>query len=154
MPYTVFALLDKDSPHQGQVALQGSLNGKAMEFCVDVTPWTTSRTDCRILHALAAKHVIRDLEESLKSRGDVRSRDKVLSLSLQYEVASSRASFVAVEEREEATEGILTTVRVPLCPIEVAPVDDHDQLFGNQLLTRGIPPSSWWHYGSTYLFIL
>ena len=116
-PYTVLALLSKDSQHQGQVVLSGKLNGKAQRFEVNVTPWTTTRTDCRILHSLAAKRIIRDTQESIAEHGYYYLRKKILALSLRFEVASSEASFVAVEEREEKQDGALSTVPVPLCHV-------------------------------------
>ena len=116
-PYTVLALLSKDSQHQGQVVLSGKLNGKAQRFEVNVTPWTTTRTDCRILHSLAAKCIIRDLQEKMNQQGISSLEKKMLALSLRFEVASSQASFVVVEEREEKQDGVLSTIRVPLCSI-------------------------------------
>ena len=115
-PYTVLALLSKDSQHQGQVVLSGKLNGKAQRFEVNVTPWTTTRTDCRILHSLAAKQIIRDLQERVNQQENSKLEKKMLALSLRFEVASSQASFVAVEEREGKQDGVLSTVQVPLCP--------------------------------------
>ena len=116
-PYTVLALLSKDSQHQGQVVLSGKLNGKARRFEVNVTPWTTTRTDCRILHSLAANHIIHDLQEKMNRQGISSLKKKMLALSLRFEVASSQASFVVVEEREEKQDGVLSTIRVPLCSI-------------------------------------
>ena len=115
-PYTVLALLSKDSQHQGQVVLSGKLSGKAQRFEVNVTPWTTTRTDCRILHSLAAKCIIRDLQEKVNQEESSNLEKKILALSLRLEVASSQASFVAVEEREGKEDGVLSTVQVPLCP--------------------------------------
>ena len=114
-PYTVLALLSKDSQHQGQVVLSGKRNGNAQRFEVDVTPWTTTRTDCRILHSLAAKRIIRDLQEKVNQQENSNLEKKILALSLRFEVASSQASFVAVEEREGKQDGVLSTVQVPLC---------------------------------------
>ena len=114
-PYTVLALLSKDSQHQGQVALSGKLNGKAQRFEVNVTPWTTTRTDCRILHSLAAKRIIRDLQEKVNQQENSNLEKKILALSLRFEVASSQASFVAVEERDGKQDDVLSTVQVPLC---------------------------------------
>ena len=114
-PYTVLALLSKDSQHQGQVVLSGKLNGKAQRFEVNVTPWTTTRTDCRILHSLAAKRIIRDLQEKVNQEENSNLEKKILALSLRFEVASSQSSFVAVEEREGKQDGVLSTVQVPLC---------------------------------------
>ena len=114
-PYTVLALLSKDSQHQGQVVLSGKLNGKAHRFEVNVTPWTTTRTDCRILHSLAAKCIIRDLQEKVNQEESSNLEKKILALSLRLEVASSPSSFVAVEEREGKEDGVLSTVQVPLC---------------------------------------
>ncbi|XP_065183199.1 von Willebrand factor A domain-containing protein 5A-like [Sycon ciliatum] len=122
-PYIVFALLSKDSQHQGQVTLKGKMSKKAVTFTVDVTPWTTSRTDCRILHSLAAKRVIRDLEE----KDGQSNKDIILALALRYEVVSSQTSFLAIEEREEMKEGVMTTVRVPLSPIKAMPVQEQAQ---------------------------
>ena len=116
-PYTVLALLSKDSQHQGQVVLSGKLNGKAQRFEVNVTPWTTTRTDCRILHSLAAKRIIRDLQEKMNQQENSNLEKKVLALSVRFEVASSQASFVAVEEREEKQDGVMSTVQIPLCHI-------------------------------------
>ena len=115
-PYTVLALLSKHSQHQGQVVLSGKLNGKAQRFEVNVTPWTTTRTDCRILHSLAAKRIIRDLQEKVNQQGNSNLEKKILALSMRFEVASSQSSFVAVEEREGKQDGVLSTVQVPLCP--------------------------------------
>ncbi|XP_065183198.1 von Willebrand factor A domain-containing protein 5A-like [Sycon ciliatum] len=123
-PYIVFALLSKDSQHQGQVTLKGKMSKKAVTFTVDVTPWTTSRTDCRILHSLAAKRVIRDLEE----KDGQSKKDIILALALRYEVVSLQTSFLAIEEREEMKEGVMTTVRVPLSPIKAMPVQEQEQV--------------------------
>ncbi|XP_065191587.1 von Willebrand factor A domain-containing protein 5A-like [Sycon ciliatum] len=114
-PYIVFALLSKDSQHQGQVTLKGKMSDKTVTFPVDVTPWTTSRTDCRILHSLAAKHIIRDFEE--KSFPQPGSKEASLALALKFEVASSQTSFLAIEMREEMKDGVMTTIKVPLQPI-------------------------------------
>ena len=114
-PYTVLALLSKDSQHQGQVVLSGKLNGKEQQFEVNVTPWTTTRTDCRILHSLAAKHIIRDLQEKMNRPGSSNQETKILALSLRFDVASSQASFVAIEEHEETQANrVLSSVRIPL----------------------------------------
>ncbi len=62
--------------------------------------------------SLSVAQIISELEEEAKSlqliderRQQIRAH--ILDTSLRYGVASSEASFVAVEEREDATEGTM-----------------------------------------------
>ncbi|KAH3761498.1 hypothetical protein Pelo_6725 [Pelomyxa schiedti] len=65
------------------------------------------------IHRLAAKVLIREMEETIRgsSRPDLNAQ--ILDLSLKWNVASSLTAFSAVDKRSEETLGSMKTITVP-----------------------------------------
>lgn len=107
---TLFALLDKNSPHDTDAEVRFEAQSSEGRVACSARLGGSSRG--RLLHTLAAKSIISELEEEAKSpqltderRPQIRAH--ILDTSLRHGVASSEASFVAVEEREDATESTM-----------------------------------------------
>jgi hypothetical protein len=86
------------------IVVKGQLDGKGevLSFDVPVTrlsQTTDEKNHTHLIHTLAARRIIRELDDEDKSKDDVKTREMMIHLGEQYQLASRYTSFVAVEKR-------------------------------------------------------
>lgn len=115
--------LFKGAPQAGRVTLRGVGPSGPVEFTLELDPRSASHE--RVLVSLAARALIRDLEEgqsaqhdrhgSLQARGTHELvKAEIVRLGMRYGLASRETSFVAVEERAEPLPLEAQLRRVPI----------------------------------------
>jgi len=87
------------------VTIASSHNKEEEKVAVDISGVKPHRGS--LLHVLAAKARIRELEERAPKPLSQRQRDEIRRLGLRFNLASSETSFVAVLEKEDdVNEGV------------------------------------------------
>jgi hypothetical protein len=86
------------------IVVKGQLDGKGevLSFDVPVTrlsQTTNEKNHTHLIHTLAARRIIRELDDQDKSKDDVKTKEMMIYLGEQYQLANRYTSFVAVEER-------------------------------------------------------
>jgi hypothetical protein len=77
--------------------------------CVCVCVCVVSCRVCRVSCVSCAA-----LERGVEGKSDEEAKREIIDLSLAYSLSSRHTTFVAIEEREEATEGTMVRRTVPL----------------------------------------
>ncbi|KAL6075429.1 von Willebrand factor A domain-containing protein 5A-like [Balamuthia mandrillaris] len=145
-PVSFFALLDNNYPNDhfdGEITLRAKKpDGSSMSFKASGKEHSLLWEGTSQIHALMAKQMISDREQRLSQTGhdSEKLQKELLQLSLRYNLASSVASFVAVEEREEATKGsMLPAIPSISCGIGAAKGASQGGYPGDLLLIDVIP---------------
>eukprot|EP01106_Pelomyxa_sp_JSP_P010072 TRINITY_DN2711_c0_g1_i1.p1 TRINITY_DN2711_c0_g1~~TRINITY_DN2711_c0_g1_i1.p1 ORF type:complete len:472 (+),score=103.81 TRINITY_DN2711_c0_g1_i1:559-1974(+) len=100
----------KGSPHPAAILRGVGPDGSPLEFPIELTPERVSYG--KMIHQLAAKNIIRELENTPKGRHTVDVDARILALSLEWNVVCTRTAFISVEQREEGTAGTMQQVAV------------------------------------------
>eukprot|EP01114_Cavostelium_apophysatum_P011558 TRINITY_DN2587_c0_g1_i1.p1 TRINITY_DN2587_c0_g1~~TRINITY_DN2587_c0_g1_i1.p1 ORF type:complete len:806 (-),score=163.68 TRINITY_DN2587_c0_g1_i1:1733-4150(-) len=128
----IYAFISEGAEN-GEISITARAGTKEVKFAAEIKPDATSKGD--EFHKLAAKKLIRDLEDKrsylhddagnlLPSKTSKEVDDQILQLSTTYNILSKLTSFVAVEKREEATEGTLQLREMSLLPPSTPGRDD------------------------------
>lgn len=102
----VYGFLDS-SAQPGDVTLNGNTSSGQVSFSVHVDP--KNSTTGRLMHVLAARARIRDLEEL----EDEKSKEEIIRLGTLYGLASRYTSFVAILEPSNKTFSLHSSLEIP-----------------------------------------
>lgn len=111
--YKVYGLVPTSDAPLARAQLQAM--GKAGNLNMDIdlkSAQTDTHINGKLIHVLAAKQLIRELQEGAfrKNLDNVEVEKEVVRLGVSYSLASKHTSFVAVEERRDPVQGTMTSV--------------------------------------------
>ncbi|KAI0685189.1 hypothetical protein BC835DRAFT_1421505 [Cytidiella melzeri] len=107
--FIVFALIKHSEyvvPNSVVIKAQRDGRGEVLTFDVPVEqiPPAEDKQATHLIHTLAARRIIQELDDQEKSRGGVaNAKETIIHLGEQYQLASRFTSFIAVESRKETT---------------------------------------------------
>lgn len=112
----LYSVLPHDAIPEGQEKIKVTLRGKLgdSEVSHDLFLDAKAAPKDSLVHQLYARSAIRALERGVEGKSDEEAKREIIELSLAYSLSSRHTTFVAIEEREEATEGTMVRRTVPL----------------------------------------
>lgn len=112
----LYSMLPNDAIPEGQEKIKVTLRGKLgdSEVSHDLFLDAKAAPKDSLVHQLYARSAIRALERGVEGKSDDEAKREIIDLSLAYSLSSRHTTFVAIEERQEATEGTMVRRTVPL----------------------------------------
>eukprot|EP00026_Physarum_polycephalum_P010569 Phypoly_transcript_10735.p1 GENE.Phypoly_transcript_10735~~Phypoly_transcript_10735.p1 ORF type:complete len:422 (+),score=61.17 Phypoly_transcript_10735:56-1267(+) len=113
--YKIYALVPDSTVNLAKAQLQATGKAGKLNMNIDLkSAGAETLIQGKLIHLLAAKQLIREIEEGAfrKTMDDAQQKNEIVNLGVAYNLASKHTSFVAVEERVKPVEGSMNLVNV------------------------------------------